>query len=60
MFSVLSMTLHMTAEDDKCPTIISGLRAIQNNSFHCKNIMKLKKKIFNEGRIFYPLHEQIM
>ena len=60
MFSVLAMTLQTTAEDDKCPAIISGFHVTQNKSFHCKNTMKLKKKIFNERRIFYPLNEQIM
>lgn len=39
MFSVLAVTKRKTAEDAKHITIISGLRAIENNSFTCWNIL---------------------
>ena len=39
MFSFFAATPQKTAEDDKHLTIISGLRAIKNKSFPCRNIL---------------------
>lgn len=68
MFSVLAVTIRKTAEDAKHITIISGLRAIENNSFTCWNILigvigasgNLEGIVFFEKRALYRLNQQIM